>query len=78
MAVPGVGASTAVRSPEELEVWKEEFTRKYGPATIRWDHNGWHVENDKYNQAVETNRQMYLGYEKSYQKRHGRRPTLGT
>ena len=78
MPLPGVGAYKIVSSPEELEDWKFEFIKEYGPTNISWDHNGWHVDNKAFRDATDRDRQTYLDYEKAYRQRHGRNPSLGT
>ena len=78
MPLPGIGAYKAVRNVEELEGWKSEFIKRYGPSMISWDYNGWHVDNAAFNSAVEKDRLLYMDYEQSHKQRYGKKPNLGT
>ncbi len=73
MSLPGIGTYKVVRNLEEFENWKLDFLKRYGPTTISRDHNGWHVNNEKFKAARSEANNQFMSHHRSMERRLGRK-----
>ena len=73
MSLPGIGAYKVVRTVKDFEDWKVDFLNRYGPTMISRDHNGWNVQNEKFEAAQSDENKRFMSHHRGMEKRLGRK-----